>query len=102
LNPEQSLLGDRVTLSAAISSDGGKTWRWRREIESVTPGNNNRVEYPALNIYDGVVYVTYRAQFGGGATLQMQEYLSALPLAWFYAARDLHRPDVVKTVKRNP
>lgn len=102
LNPEQSLLGDRVTLSAAISSDGGQTWQWRREIESITPGGSNRVEYPALNIYDGVVYVTYRAQFGSGGALQMQEYLSALPLAWFYAERDRHRPDVVKTVKRNP
>jgi len=104
LKPEHNLLGDRITLSAAISSDGGKSWRWRRVIEDITPGAINRVEYPAINIYDGVVYITYRAARVAQSdrdrrTLQMQEYLSILPLAWFYAERDFHRPEAVKTVQ---
>lgn len=102
LNPENGLLGDRLTLSAAFSSDGGQTWQGRREIESVAPGNNRRVEYPAVNIYDGVVYLTYRAQVGSGDALRMQEYLATLPLAWFYAERDYHRPAAAKTVKSRP
>jgi sialidase-1 len=90
LNPEDGLLGQRLTLSAAISTDGGKTWQWRRDVESVTQGN--RVEYPAMNIWDGNVHLTYRAQARSGSQLQMQEYLSILPISWFYAERDRHRP----------
>jgi hypothetical protein len=94
LNPQENLLGDRITLSSAISTDGGKTWKWRRVIEDITPGNGNRVEYPAVNIYDGQVYITYRAQtVGAPLGLRMQEYMSILPLSWFYAERDFHRPE---------
>jgi hypothetical protein len=90
-NPADNLLGDRITLSSAISSDGGKTWQWRRVLEDITPGSSNRVEYPAMNIIDGKVFLTYRAQTGSGARgLRMQEYMTILPLAWFYAERDFH------------
>jgi sialidase-1 len=93
LNETDGLLGSRLTLSSAVSTDGGETWKWQREIESVTPGRGHRVEYPAINIYDGQVYLTYRAQAGLGAgELQMQEYLSILPVSWFTAASDVHRP----------
>ncbi|MFN0121584.1 MAG: sialidase family protein [Blastocatellia bacterium] len=95
LDPQANgLLGQRLTLSSAISTDGGQTWRWQREIESITPGPENRVEYPAITIEDGKVYLSYRAmaaQDGGGFT--MHEYISVLPLAWFYAERDRHRPE---------
>lgn len=94
IDPKESLLGRRITLSAAISQDGGKTWRWRRELETITPEGSNRIEYPAMNIYDKTVYVTYRAQTGSGASeLRMQEYFRALPLSWFYALRDYNRPE---------
>lgn len=92
LDPGQRLLGQRLVLSAAISDDGGKTWKWKRDLEAVAPGTS--VEYPAINIYDGVVYVTYRAWTRtAGNQMMMQEYLSKLPLAWFYLERDHHRPD---------
>lgn len=92
LDPEHGLLGQRLVLSAAISEDGGRSWKWKRDIESVSPGNS--VEYPTINIYDGQVYLTYRAQAAvGGNQLQMQEYLSILPVEWFYAERDHHHPE---------
>jgi sialidase-1 len=92
LNSADVLLGQRLTLSSAISEDGGKTWKYQRDIESVTQGN--RVEYPALNIWDGKVYLTYRAQARVGSQNQMQEYLAILPISWFYAERDQHRPSL--------
>src|SRR5262249_50064941 len=49
---------------------------------------------PAINIYDGNVYATYRAQTGSGSgELRMQEYFLKLPLSWFYALRDVDRPE---------
>jgi hypothetical protein len=92
LDRRNGLLGQRLVLSSAISEDGGLTWKWKRDIESVAPGT--RVEYPAINIYDGKVYLTYRAQAPGPANqLMMQEYLSILPIEWFYAERDHHHPE---------
>jgi len=77
----------RVTLSAATSSDGGKTWHWTRDIETVTPGN--RVEYPAITFANDKAYLTYRVQSGHDPrTFRMQEYLAVLPVDWFYAERD--------------
>jgi hypothetical protein len=83
-----SAVGGRITLTSAISTDGGATWKWPRVLEAITPGGSNRVEYPAVSIYDGIAYVTYRAQTGSGIGLRMQEYLAVLPLAWFYAEKD--------------
>ena len=92
LDRRNGLLGQRLVLSSAISDDGGLTWKWKRDIESVSPGT--RVEYPAINIYDGRVYLTYRAQApGSGNQLLRQEYLSILPIDWFYAERDHHHPE---------
>jgi sialidase-1 len=85
---DSSAVAGRITLMSAISTDGGATWKWPRVLEAITPQGSNRVEYPAVSIYDGVAYVTYRAQTGGGVNLRMQEYLAVLPIAWFYAERD--------------
>lgn len=93
LNETDGLLGARLTLSAAVSDDGGDTWNSPRDIESVAPGDGNRVEYPAVTIREDRVYLTYRAQAGTGAGgLRMQEYLSILPVSWFSAPQDVHRP----------
>lgn len=101
LDPADFVLGNRLTLSAAISQDGGRTWGWRREIESINPGAQNGVHYPALTIDGGRVYLTYRANSGSDRRTSLtQEYLTVLPLAWFYAERDLHRPGAAKSVKR--
>lgn len=87
LNGTNGTLGERSTLSSAISSDGGETWRWRREIEAVAPGG--RVDYPAITFIGDEAFVTYRAGKGHA----IQQYLAQLPIAWFYAERDLHRPE---------
>jgi hypothetical protein len=74
----------RLSLSSAISTDGGLTWKWKRDIEAVPPGNARSVQYPALTFIDGFAYLTYRAT----ALSLMQEYVTVLPTAWFYAERD--------------
>lgn len=96
LNPAEGLVGQRLTLSSAISRDGGKTWAGLREIESVVPGG--RVDYPAISIYDGRAYVTYRAQARGTG---QQEYLSIIPMDWFYAVIRHHRPETAITKKED-
>jgi hypothetical protein len=92
LDPKHPLLGQRLVLSSAISNDNGLTWKWKRDIESVSPGT--RVEYPSIEIDEDKVFLTYRAQAtGAGGRIMMQEYLSILPLQWFYAERDHHYPE---------
>jgi Neuraminidase (sialidase) len=87
VNPTGNINTQRVTLSAAVSSDGGKTWQTPRTIEAVNPGA--RVEYPAISFYDDVAYVTYRVQSGTNArSFRMQEYLAVLPVSWFYAEHE--------------
>jgi len=91
LDPANGLLGQRLVLSSAISTDGGASWKWKRDIESVMPGTS--VEYPAITILDGTVFLTYRARSLNPARQSiMQEYLSILPVNWFYAERDQHHP----------
>lgn len=93
LNETDGLLGARLALAAAVSDDGGETWSKPRDIESVAPGPGHRVEYPAVNIWNEQVYLTYRAQVGvGPKNLWMQEYLSIIPVSWFSAELDVHRP----------
>ncbi|HEY4356816.1 MAG TPA: sialidase family protein [Acidobacteriaceae bacterium] len=101
VNQAEGLLGERLTLSSAISHDGGKTWHLQRDLEAITPAqapgatakafdpalpyNGNRIEYPAVTFIRGNAFVTYRAQTTVGDHTEMQEYLSVLPVAWFYA-----------------
>jgi sialidase-1 len=88
VDADLSLLGYRLTLSSAISTDDGLTWAGRRDLESVVPGDGNGVEYPAITIVDGKAFVTYRAETGVGGRYRMEEFLSILPLSWFYAERN--------------
>jgi sialidase-1 len=78
------LLGQRLTLSSAISHDGGRTWHDQRDIEALTPLPRNRVEYPTVTFVGDRAFVTYRMQTDVGGKPQMQEYLSILPVSWFY------------------
>jgi sialidase-1 len=91
VQPEDSLLGERITLSSAISSDGGQSWNLQRTMEAITPGDGNRVEYPAITFIDGKAFVSYRAASAAHIPnmdrMGMQEYLSILPTRWFYAAK---------------
>jgi len=83
LDPASALLGRRLTLSAAVSSDGGATWEVVRDLEAIAP--RGRVDYPAILVSDGWVLVAYKV---GGRPLAphgSQEYLAVLPLAGFTA-----------------
>lgn len=91
LNPESAVLGRRLTLSSAISRDGGETWIGIRELESIAP--LGRVDYPSILVSNGKAFITYRAT---GPTLPRhgsQEYISVLPLSWFDARDKWHRPE---------
>jgi Neuraminidase (sialidase) len=84
INTDDGLLGQRLTLSSAISSDGGKTWHKQRDIEALIPAPLNRVEYPAITFVADRAYITYRINAEVAGKSEMQEYLSILPVSWFY------------------
>ena len=47
----------RDKLAISISEDGGKTWKWTRQLED-TPGG--RFDYPSIiQTVDGTIHVTY-------------------------------------------
>lgn len=106
IDPKHWGLGLRLTLSAVISSDGGKTWGYRREVASVAPqgpggSNDDGVAYPSIYIDDGLVYLGYfarmRGAYQGGGGGGGPQLVATLPLSWFYAERDHHRPEVLKS-----
>ena len=91
--------GHRLTLSSVISTDGGRTWKWRRELVSIAPPDppaksclQFRVCYPSIYIDERTVYVGYWAGARVGDRPRDQEYMAVLPLSWFYALRDYHVP----------
>ncbi len=91
LDKDNAQLGERITLSSAISSDGGFHWKWRRTIADIVPGQGparHWVDYPAVTIDGGTVYLSYRLVLLDGPRTLMQNYMAPLPLSWFYAARD--------------
>lgn len=88
-------LGQRLSLSSAISSDGGATWRWRRSLVEIAPGPPDKphwADYPSLRIENGKVYFSYRLVLGKGTPTVMQEQFETLPLSWFYALQDRRGP----------
>jgi hypothetical protein len=91
LNPESALLGRRLTLSSAISRDGGETWEGYRDLEAIAPAG--RVEYASIHVSDGLAFVTYRVQGKALPPFGTQEYLAVLPLDWFSAEVRWHRPE---------
>ena len=80
--------GSRLSLSSAISTDGGLTWKWPRAIETVSPGEGRSVQYPAMTIIGDKAYVSYRAT----ALSKMQEYMTVLPVSWFYVEKETNSP----------
>lgn len=105
LDPREILLGRRLTLSSAISSDGGMTWHGQRAIESIVPRGgvtrgSSRLSYPSILLSDGRAFITYRAASRDRWPGMMQEYLTVLPVEWFYAARTFHHPDAALPLYR--
>ena len=91
LSPDSALMGRRLTLSSAISRDGGQTWGGIRDIEAIAPVG--RVEYPSILISQGKVFITYRVIGRPLPIAGSQEYLAVLPLSWFDVEAQFHRPE---------
>lgn len=97
LSPASGQFGRRLTLSSAVSHDGGLTWGGIRDIEAIAPVG--RVEYPAIHISRGKVFVTYRVLARSLPQAGSQEYLSVLPVDWFDVEARFHRPDTAIAAK---
>ena len=97
LDPADGLLGRRLTLSSVISSDGGMTWRGRREVASVAPdpGGGDGVAYPSIYIDGETVYVGYFARRNVNKINVGPQYVAAMPLSWFYVELRNHHPEAV-------
>lgn len=97
LNPTSAQMGRRLTLSSAVSHDGGVTWEGIRDIEAIIPGG--RVEYPAIHISNGKAFIAYRARGRSLPQSASQEYMAVLPLDWFDVTARYHRPAAVLSVE---
>lgn len=80
--------GKRLTLSSAISTDAGETWKWQREIVTVAPEYGD-AQYPTALADGNNIIITYRAvKAFYKPKYVMEEQLITLPLSWFYVGRD--------------
>jgi hypothetical protein len=104
VDANHSLLGHRTTLSTAISTDGGITWKWKRDLVSATPDTTGGygVCYPSILFHDSHALIGYHILTGREFTQRGREYLARVPLAWLYAERDFHRPEIIGTARRMP
>jgi hypothetical protein len=92
-------LGQRLTLSTMLSSDGGASWHDYREFITIPPNPANqigfgprRVCYPSIFFDQGQAYIGYWAGAKVGGRQLDQEYMAVVPVAWFYALQQRHRP----------
>lgn len=87
IDPTESHLGNRLTLATAVSSDGGATWKGKREIESIQALPEARftdVSYPSIYFDGSTAYVMYFVRRLPG-DIEGEQYVSVLPVSWFYA-----------------
>ena len=90
--------GKRLSLSSAISEDGGKTWNWPRELVNVSNHDGN-VQYPTITVDGTNVMITYRAVKNAYLPRWvMEEHLLVYPLEWFYAEKNYNGLTLQKTV----
>jgi predicted neuraminidase len=56
----------RNSLAVSISDDEGKTWKWKRHLESEPPGPNaGRFHYPSIiQAMDGTLHASYSYHLG--------------------------------------
>ncbi len=90
LSQASAQFGRRLTLSSAVSHDGGATWTGVRDIEGIAPVG--RVEYPAILISGGKAFITYRVLGRSLPQSGSQEYLAVLPVDWFDVDARFHQP----------
>lgn len=100
VDAKHSVLGERLTLSSAISTDGGATWKWRREFASVAPGTMHGADYPSIYFDGDKVFVAYSSGAKIDGKDLHQYYMAVLPLQWFYAERDNQPPAATMTTTR--
>jgi hypothetical protein len=77
----------RLTLTTAISQDGGMTWKWQREFANIAMSPGTRVHYPSIYFDGSQVLVSYSAAAKIGELSLHQQYIAVMPLSWFYTRR---------------
>lgn len=73
--------GKRIPLTAAVSSDEGKTWKFKRNLEQ---GPDITAAYCSLTISSSRVYMTYTLR--DEKTQLRSHRFRSLPVSWFYEA----------------
>ncbi len=99
--------GQRLTLASAVSSDGGFTWHDYREIITIPPNPGNprqgfgddRVCYPSIFFDSGFAYIGYWAGARVDGRQYDQQYMMVLPVSFFTALRETHRPEIFAPVR---
>lgn len=72
--------GKRIPLSSAISTDEGKTWKYKRNLEE---GDHITAAYSSLTFTDDRAILTYTLR-NSETTLRSHRFRS-LPISWFYS-----------------
>jgi sialidase-1 len=103
-------LGHRLTLASVISPDGGHTWGDYREIITIPPNppdqrrgfGPDRVCYPSIFFDGGLTYIGYWAGARIDGRQYDQQYMMVLPVSFFTALRDSHKPEQISRATSTP
>ncbi len=107
---ENTHLGHRLTLASAVSSDGGHTWGDYREIITIPPNTPDQrrgfgkdgVCYPSIFFDSGLTYIGYWAGARVDDRQYEQQYMMVLPVTFFTALRDSHKPEQISRATSTP
>ena len=73
--------GARTPLTAAVSTDEGRTWSFRRDLET---DPDQTYAYTSLIFHEGRALMTYYVR--DEATGRISSRFRSVPIAWFYEA----------------
>jgi sialidase-1 len=71
--------GKRTPLTAAVSTDEGRTWSFRRDLET---GDRNTFAYTSVAFHRGRALLTYYVR--DEASGRISSRFRSVPIAWFY------------------